>query len=216
MTECRQRRRPTTRSSGLAPSRWREPVGRLRRQLDGLEPRSGGRGACRNGIVQHCTPPLSGGRRALRKGTTMSIEDKLAIQEIIAQYSYTYDSRDAEGFAQLFVEDGVFEVFVPGKTTASVRLQSRTEILEWATQRLRERTGRFTSRHYQSGILFDELTSDSALTRTMVLVTHQGVAEAAPRPTISGVYHDQWRKTHTGWRLAHRAAHVDGDPGLSK
>src|SRR5437867_12246998 len=75
-------------------------------------------------------------------------------------------------------------------------------------------TGRFTSRHYQSGLLFDELTSDSALTRTMVLVTHQGVAEAAPRPIISGVYHDQWRKTHTGWRLAHRAAHVDGDPGF--
>src|SRR2546426_2394248 len=116
----------------------------------------------------------------------MSIEDKLAIQEIIAQYSYTYDGKDAEGFAQLFVEDGVFEVFVPGKTTASLRLHSRTEILEWATQRLRERTGRFTSRHFQSGLLFDELTSDSALTRTMVLVTHQGVAEAAPRPTISG------------------------------
>ncbi|PYN41908.1 MAG: hypothetical protein DMD95_18270 [Candidatus Rokuibacteriota bacterium] len=48
----------------------------------------------------------------------------------------------------------------------------------------------------------------------MVLVTHQGVAEAAPRPIISGVYHDQWRKTHTGWRLAHRAAHVDGDAGF--
>ena len=89
-------------------------------------------------------------------------------------------------------------------------------VAEWATQRLHERTGRFTSRHYQSGILFDELTSDSALTRTMVLVTHQGVAEAAPRPTISGVCHDQWRKTHTGWRLAHQAAHVDGDPGFSK
>jgi len=60
------------------------------------------------------------------------------------------------------------------------------------------------------------LTSDAALRRTMVLVTQQGVAEAAPRPTVSGVYHDQWRKTHTGWRLAHRAAHVDRDPGFSK
>ncbi len=146
----------------------------------------------------------------------MSIEDMLASQASIAQYSYTYDSQDAEGFAQLFVEDGVFEVFVPGKTTASVRLRSRTEIREWAAQRLRERSGRFTSRHYQSGILFDELTSDSALTRTMVLVIHQGAAEAAPRPIVSGMYHDQWRKTHTGWRLVHRAAHVDQEPGLSK
>jgi len=44
----------------------------------------------------------------------------------------------------------------------------------------------------------------------------QDYGERTPRPIISGVYHDQWRKTHTGWRLAHRAAHVDGDPGLSK
>jgi SnoaL-like domain len=145
----------------------------------------------------------------------MSIEDRLAIQEIIAQCSYAYDGKDVEGFARLFVEDGVFEVFVPGKTIASVRLQSRTEIRQWAAQRLQERHGRFTSRHYQSGILFEKLTSDSAVTRTMVLVTHQEVAEAAPRPTVSGVYHDHWRKTRAGWRLARRAAHVDRDPGFS-
>lgn len=146
----------------------------------------------------------------------MSIEEKLAIHEMIARYSYAYDGKDAEGFANLFVEDGVFEIFVPGKTGPSVRLQSRREIREWAAQRLQEREGRFTSRHYQSGVLFDELTAQAARTRTMVLVTHQGVTEAAPRPTASGVYHDQWRKTHEGWRLAHRAAHVDRDPGLSK
>jgi len=146
----------------------------------------------------------------------MSIKEKLAIHEMIARYSYAYDGKDAEGFAHLFVEDGVFEIFVPGKTGPSVRLQSRREIREWAAQRLQEREGRFTSRHYQSGVLFDELTSEAARTRTMVLVTHQGVTEAAPRPTASGVYHDQWRKTHEGWRLAHRAAHVDRDPGLSK
>ena len=145
----------------------------------------------------------------------MSIEDKLAIQEVIAQYSYTYDSQDAEGFAQLFVEDGVFEVFVPGMTTAAVRLPSRTAIRVWAAQRLQARSGQFTSRHYQSGTLFDTLTAEVARTRTMVLVTHQGVAEVAPRPTLSGMYHDYWRKTPTGWRLAHRAAYVDRDPDWS-
>jgi hypothetical protein len=145
----------------------------------------------------------------------MSIEEKLAIHEMIAQYSYTYDSKDADGFADVFVEDGVFEIFVPDKTNPSVRLRSRAEIREWAAQRLQERNGRFTSRHYQSGILFDELTSDSARTRTMVFVTHQGVTDAVPRPTVSGVYHDQWRKADEGWRLAHRAAHLDSDPGFS-
>jgi hypothetical protein len=45
----------------------------------------------------------------------------------------------------------------------------------------------------------------------MVLVTHQGAADVTPRPVVSGVYHDRWRRTPAGWRLAHRAAHVDGD-----
>jgi ketosteroid isomerase-like protein len=146
---------------------------------------------------------------------TMSVEEKLAIHEMIARYSYTYDSKDADGFAQLFVEDGVFEIFVAGKSNPLIRLQSRQAIREWAARRLHERHGRFTSRHYQSGTLFDELSSDSARTRTMVLVTHQGVTEAAPRPTESGVYHDRWRKTPEGWRLVHRAAHVDRDPEVS-
>lgn len=149
------------------------------------------------------------------EGTTMSIEEKLAIHEMIARYSYAYDSEDADGFAEVFVEDGVFEIFVPGKTSPSVRLPSRQEIREWATLRWRGRNGRFTSRHHQSGTLFDELSSDSARTRTMVLVTHQDVTEAAPRPMASGVYLDRWRKTPEGWRLAYRAAHVDRDPGFS-
>ena len=146
----------------------------------------------------------------------MSMEDKLAIQEMIAQYSYAYDGQDADGFAQVFVEDGVFEIFVAGRASPWVRLGSRREIREWAAQRLRERAGRFTSRHYQSGTLLDDLSTGSARTRTMVLVTHQAVTEAAPRLTHSGVYHDQWRKTPSGWRLAHRAAHLDQDPGFSK
>ena len=141
----------------------------------------------------------------------MSVEDKLAIQEAIARYSYTYDSLDAGAFAELFVEDGVFEVFVPGNSTAVLRLESRAAIRTWAAQRLDARRGVFRSRHHQSGTIFDELTSGSARTRTMLLVTHQGLDEPLPRPTLSGVYYDRWQKTSGGWRIAHRAAYVDSD-----
>jgi ketosteroid isomerase-like protein len=139
----------------------------------------------------------------------VNLEDKLAIQEVVAQYSYTYDGQDAEGFAALFTEDAVWELFAAGATRPEIRLASRASIRAWAAQRLQERRGQFTSRHFQSGMLFDELTSESARTRTMVLVTHQGVTEAAPRPMASGVYHDQWRKTPEGWRFTHRILHRD-------
>lgn len=72
----------------------------------------------------------------------------------------------------------------------------------------------FTSRHHQSGTLFEELTFCSAKSRTMVLVTHQTLDDALPCLALTGVYHDLWRKTAVGWRLAHRAARVDRDPEL--
>lgn len=139
----------------------------------------------------------------------MSLEDKLPIQEVIAQYSYTYDVQDAEGFAALFTEDAVWELFTAGATHPTIRLEARAAIHGWAMQRLHERRTRFTSRHYQSSTMFETLTAESARTRTMLLATHQDVTEAAPRPTASGVYHDQWRKTPEGWQLVHRRLHHD-------
>jgi uncharacterized protein (TIGR02246 family) len=139
----------------------------------------------------------------------MSLEDKLAIQEIIARYSYTYDAQDAEGFAALFTEDALWELFAAGATLPAIQLESRAAIHAWAVQRLTERRGRFISRHYQSSTLFETVTAESARTRTMVLVTHQDFTEAAPRLTASGVYHDQWRKTPEGWRLVHRRLQHD-------
>ena len=142
------------------------------------------------------------------------IDDRLAIHEMIAQYAYSYDSRDADGFAEVFAEDGVFEIFFPGNTSPAVRLQSRKEIYEWAAQRLRERRGRFTSRHYQSGVRFESLTAQEARLRVMVLVTRQEAIDTAPYVHMTGMYHDVWRKRSDGWRLAHRAAYADRDPGL--
>jgi len=144
----------------------------------------------------------------------VSLADKLAIQEVIARYSYTYDAQDAEGFAALFTEDAVWERYAWGATHPEMRLVSRAAIRTWAAQRLHERRGRFTSRHYQSGVLFEALTSEAAQTRTMVLITHQGMTETAARLTASGVYYDQWRKTQEGWQLAHRILRRDSSAPL--
>ena len=145
----------------------------------------------------------------------MSVEDKLAIQEVIARYSYAYDGKDADAFAQLFVEDGVFEVIVPGESSPAVRLSSRAAIREWAAQRHRLNAAS-QARHYQSNVLFDELTAETASARTMLLLTRQSAPDTAPLLHLTGVYHDKWRKTPEGWRLVHRAARVDRDPGFAK
>ncbi len=144
----------------------------------------------------------------------MSIEDRLLIQEVIAKYSYSYDGRDADGFAQLFVEDAIFEVVVPTQSRPAVRVVSRAAIRKWAVQRHELMAGT-QARHYQSGLVFDELTVDRARTRTMLLLSRQGAFDVAPLLQLTGVYHDTWRKTSEGWRLVHRAAHLDRDPGFA-
>ncbi len=128
---------------------------------------------------------------------------------MIARYSYTYDGRDADGFAHLFTTDGVFEVIYAGGHEPELRLESRDAIYAWAAQRHQHVVKDVRDRHFQSGTLFDVLAWEHAQTRTMVLITHQSADDPAPRPVLSGVYHDRWRKTADGWQIAQRALHHD-------
>lgn len=136
----------------------------------------------------------------------MSVEDKLAIQQVIARYSYTFDLRDAEGWANLFTEDGVWEFAGTDSETdpPPTRVKGWAELRRFVEHPFVERRQGERSYHHQSGIIFDELTSDSARTRVMVLITLQTVKEPIARILFTGIYHDQWRKTQEGWRLAHR------------
>ena len=139
----------------------------------------------------------------------MSLADKMDILEVIARYAYTYDGRDADGFAQLFTEDGIFEVIAAGDRHPELRLESRAAIHAWVVQRHQQVVQGIHDRHYQAGTLFEVLTQEHAQTRTMVLITHQGVHDPTPRPVLSGVYHDRWHKTHGGWQLTQRILRHD-------
>ena len=139
----------------------------------------------------------------------MSLVDKLAILDVIARYSYTYDGRDADGFTQLFTDDGVFEVIPSGSSQPELRLTSRVAMHAWVVQRHQQVVKGIQDRHFQSGTVFDVLTPEHAQTRTMVLITHQGAHDPTPRPVLSGVYHDHWHKTQCGWQFTQRTLRHD-------
>ena len=92
----------------------------------------------------------------------------------------------------------MWEMLISGISKPQVYLDSREAIRDWVEQNYRGRLDGVNSRHHQTGTVFDELTSTSARTRTMVLVTHQNATDLAPCPTLSGVYTDHWRKTPNG------------------
>ena len=139
-----------------------------------------------------------------------TLDDRCAILEVIANYSYTYDSLDQDGFSELFMEDATWEYYFTGENELEIRLTSRDEICDWAAKRHGERKGKFSSRHHQTNTVFESGSADSAKTRTMVLVTHHDVGDPHPAATLSGVYHDIWKKTPRGWKLAQRILFTDG------
>lgn len=60
----------------------------------------------------------------------MNIEDRFAILDTIAQYSYRYDGQDARGFSELFAVDGLWEAWAAGAAEPELRLSGRAQILE--------------------------------------------------------------------------------------
>jgi hypothetical protein len=79
----------------------------------------------------------------------MSLADKMDILEVIARYAYTCDGRDADGFAQLFTEDGILEVIPTGGNHPELRLESRAAIHAWASQRHHQVVKGIQDRHYE-------------------------------------------------------------------
>ncbi|MBL6752428.1 MAG: nuclear transport factor 2 family protein [Nevskia sp.] len=139
----------------------------------------------------------------------MHAEDRAAIADTIYAYAYAWDGQDLEAYLKVYTEDAVWEAFAAGASQAEIHLPNREAIRKWAEERLARRKGKFVSRHFQTNIVYDHLDRDSARTRTMVLVTHQGVDDAVPSLMLSAVCIDEHRRTPEGWRMRRRSVYHD-------
>ena len=138
-----------------------------------------------------------------------STEDRLAIAEQVAQYSYRWDSKDSEGFADLFTDDGVMERRRGGTVVNGSRVVGHDAILAYAKGSHQGRLADRQTRHHMSALVFLELSTDSAITENMVLITHQTADARVPFISGSGIYRNTWRKTAQGWKIAERVLFSD-------
>lgn len=138
-------------------------------------------------------------------GPVDELAARLSILQSIADYSYTFDGRDAEGWSQVFTEDAVWEFRPsdPASALAGFRAVGREAIRAWAEQRYRELGPGARFLHHQSTTSFDALDPAGGATRTLVTVSRCDAGDP-PRLSVAGVYHDLWRPTPAGWRLAQR------------
>ena len=138
-----------------------------------------------------------------------SLKDRLAILDVVSQYSYRWDSKDAAGFSKLFTVDAIMESWQLGAKEPRSKLEGRQAILEYAIQSHTGRLADRQTRHHQTAVIFLELTATTARTENMVMVTHQTIDDRVAFISASGIYRNTWRKTDQGWKIASRALHVD-------
>lgn len=138
-----------------------------------------------------------------------TVTDRLAITDVLTQYSYRWDGKDAAGFAGLFTDDAVIERHVFGELVPGSRLVGKEAIYQYAVESHGGRLADRQSRHHFSGIVFVELDADSAVTENMALITHQTASDSAAVIRSSGIYRNTWRRTAEGWRISRRILFTD-------
>ena len=119
--------------------------------------------------------------------TPIEISDRIAIDDLISRYSHTWDSKDARGWSDLFVKDGVWANYFAGKKDKL--LGSGDERLAFAEKlqgSFRER--RIVTRHHQTNTLLKKKEDGTIEGETVFSVIWQHHDEPLPKLMHSGVY----------------------------
>ena len=139
---------------------------------------------------------------------TLSIQNRQEITDILARYAHTYDSRDIEGFCDLFKPDGVVAYYFEDKLTSETAQEKRGDILKTRFKAFAER-GITQTRHFITNIVLEPKDDKTAFARSWFFVTHQYRGEPAPRPVHTGEYRDTFEKTSFGWKIARHEIRID-------
>jgi uncharacterized protein (TIGR02246 family) len=117
--------------------------------------------------------------------------DSLEIMQLVARADNCATARDAEGYAELFTEEGVM---TGGMGTARGRAALRDAVTAvWTAEPPR-------TLHLTLNVTIEESGSDPTVTSVMLMVTR----EAKPAVLGSSLVRQVVRRTADGWRIASR------------
>jgi hypothetical protein len=127
------------------------------------------------------------------------IEDRIAIQEkLLYAYAYTYDAKDCGSWSELFTSDAVLDL---GRMKAG----GRDAIRQACIAQQQDVVGSIKTRHNMTNIVFDQLTSRRAETRTYVILTWQKPGDQMINVQSAFTYRDVIVKSDDGrWLFKER------------
>jgi ketosteroid isomerase-like protein len=122
----------------------------------------------------------------------ISVEDFIAIQNLIGDYQWCVDGGDAEGWADLFLEDGAFLGGVTEPVVGRAALRTiPTWVLETWGGNLRHTTGSLHMRYGE--------TTDAVIARYYSLVTNWN--EDPPQLFTMSLSEMRLVRRPSGWRI---------------
>ena len=133
-------------------------------------------------------------------------KDRIDIQEkLLYAYAYTFDSKDCVGWSNLWTTDGVLDL------VGIMKLKGRDAIRQMCIARQKDVIGNNKTHHNMMNIVFDQLTSRRAETRTYCISTWQKPDDGAISVHAAVVYKDVIVKSDDGkWLFKERSMDESG------
>lgn len=133
--------------------------------------------------------------------------DIRAIRNLVDQYAYCADTRDAQGQMALFTEDTRFIVFMDAKAPEPTQVINKRADLFPVFDNLN--TYRATM-HFNGQSTVLQLNDDTATGITYCIAHHQTINDGVQKLMIANIkYHDSFVKQNGKWLFAERKLMVD-------
>jgi len=135
-----------------------------------------------------------------------NVADELEIRNLLARLAQLADDGELDEYIELFTEDGIWEGGAFGER------RGHASILAGARERRATGTSGpgSNSRHVITTTAI-HLNGDTATGRSVF--HYYTNTQATPVLAILGVYEDQFRRTPSGWKLAHRVIFAPAPTG---
>ncbi|MEP5764189.1 MAG: nuclear transport factor 2 family protein [Halieaceae bacterium] len=135
---------------------------------------------------------------------SISLEEKLAIHELLGRAAFAYDDRDTQMLADCFAEDAEFSMRIGGGDLVGPFV-GREGIMSLMTGSMEEQTD--VRRHVVSNIFFDERIQGDPL--AISNLTLMATENDEIKLLSAGVYRDTVARIDGQWRIANRYLELD-------
>ncbi len=134
---------------------------------------------------------------------TLTVEQKLAIHELLGRAAYAYDERDLEMLANCFSPRAAFSMRIAGGDLVGP-FEGREAVMDLMRNSLEEQTD--VRRHVISNIFFDESApATTVISNLTLLATENGEI----RLLSAAVYRDTVVEEDGAWRILRRHIELD-------